>query len=212
MVDVNFQGLQDRRSTLERFKKAKPYQRQKTSLQQQLESFLWSLPAKKTLAIASPEDVINFLIWRDKFGKTESHSDSCLASSTTHLPCACQKGLAAGTIKNNIGKLSTIFKESGRGSTWNDDLHLGNPARHPSVKDYYDLVLEEQTMARTFPSQAVPMFMDKLLVLCNSLKSEIKKQGTKPSTIYILARDLAFFSIDFFSGDRGLRPWPSKIG
>ena len=203
MVDVNFQCLQDRRSTLERFKKGKPYQRQKTSLQQQLESFLWSLPAKKTLAIASPEDVINFLIWRDKFGKTESHFDSCLASSATHLPCACQKGLAAGTIKNNIGKLSTIFKESGRGSTWNDDLHLGNPARHPSVKDYYDLVLEEQTMARTFPSQAVPMFMDKLLVLCNSLKSEIKKQGTKLSTIYILARDLAFFSIDFFSGDRG---------
>lgn len=202
-VDINCQLLDDRRSSLQRFKEAKPYQRQKGSLQKQLESFLWSLPSKRTLALASPEDVVNFLIWRDKFGKTESHLDSCLASRTMNMPCACHKGLAAGTIKNNIGKLSTIFKENGRGSTWNDDLHLGNPASHPSVKEYYGLVLEEQAMARSFPSQAVPLFMDKLVVLCNSLKNQIKSPGTKPSAIYILARDLAFFSVDFFSGDRG---------
>ncbi|MCP4923101.1 MAG: ALOG family protein [bacterium] len=120
-----------------RFKQNKPYQRQKNSLQQQLESFLWSLPTRKTLATASPNDVVDFLIWRDKFGKTESHLDSCPGSSQNQEPCACQRGLAAGTIKNNIGKLSTIFKDNGRGSIWNDDLHLGNPANHPSVREYY---------------------------------------------------------------------------
>ncbi|MCP4923100.1 MAG: hypothetical protein GY915_03590 [bacterium] len=58
-------------------------------------------------------------------------------------------------------------------------------------------------MARAFPSQAVPFFIDKLIVLCDGLKKQIKTPGTKPTTIYVLARDLAFFSIDFFSGDRG---------
>ena len=137
-------------------------------------------------------NVVDFLILRDEFGKTESHLDSCPGSSKNQEPCACQRGLAAGTIKNNIGKLSTIFKDNGRGSIWNDDLHLGNPANHPSVREYYSLVLEEQAMARAFPSQAVPFFIDKLIVLCDGLKKQIKTPGTKPTTIYVLARDLAF--------------------
>ena len=52
--------------------------------------------------------------------------------------------LAAGTIDNNIGKLKTIFKELHRGSHWNDDLNVGNPAAHPTVKKYLLMVLEQQ--------------------------------------------------------------------
>ena len=45
-----------------------------------LESFLWSIPTKKSIAIASPADIVNFLVWRDSFGKTVCHSDSCTAA------------------------------------------------------------------------------------------------------------------------------------
>ena len=111
--------------------------------------------------------------------------------------------MAAGTIDNNIGKLRAIFKECGRGASWNDELHLGNPAAHSSVKNYYSTVLEEQTLARALPSQAVPIFLDKLKALCCHLRKLVVTPDLKASTRFILARDLAFFSVDFFSGDRG---------
>eukprot|EP00794_Sanderia_malayensis_P002618 gene2618-3031_t len=44
---------------------------------------------------------------------------------------------------------------------------------------------------------------DKILGLCSYLRDSLKNPKLKPVTLYILARDLAFFSIDFFSGDRG---------
>ena len=212
----------------------------KSSLQTQLESFLWSLPERKVIATASPRNVVDFLIWRDKFGKTIMHSNDC-ESRTNKETCKCSRGLAAGTIDNDIGKLKTIFKDNGRGSSWNEDLHLGNPASHFSVKEYHSLILEEQTIARVFPAQATPffyrskttlkcqnryismyqpqlrrtlghlvstaaatpLFMDKLVDVCNHLKQCMAKSGDKPSILYALGRDLAFFSIDFSSGDRG---------
>ena len=182
---------------LNTIRSGKSYQRQKCSLQKQLESYLWSLPEKKTLNIA------NFLVWRDKFGKTYSHADDCVARSGAKSPCSCPKSLAAGTIDNNIGKLRSIFRDSGRGSSWNSELNLGNPASHPSVKEYHRLVLEEQIQARTFPLQAIPLFLDKLKSLCSHLRKLAVASDIKPSSRYILARDLAFFSADFFSGDRG---------
>ena len=108
-----------------------------------------------------------------------------------------------GTIDNNSGKLRAIFKEHGRGVTWNDNLNFGNPAAHRSVREYHFLVQEEQTIARCFPSQAVPLFLDKLKLLCCHLRNLIVTPKMKSTTRYILARDLAFFSMDFFSGDRG---------
>ena len=67
------------------------------------------------------------------------------------------------------------------------------------------MILEEQTIARSFPSQAIPMFLlsRKLKSLCSHLRNLVIAPHAKASTRYILVRDLAFFSLDFFSGDRG---------
>ena len=200
-MDIEQGKINQRLDCLTQFKAKKPYQRQKSCLQSQLESFLWSLPERKTIAAASPRDVVSFLVWRDKFGKTAVHSDNCLATRNSGN-CSCRRGLAAGTVDNNIGKLRTIFRECGRGTTWNCELNKGNPAAHSSVAEYHALVLEEQTIARAFPVQAVPLFTDKLEKLCNHLRSLMLEPSLKPVSLYILARDLAFFTIDFFSGDR----------
>ena len=132
-----------------------------------------------------------------------SHSDECAGSSNKTSFCQCRQGLSAGTVDNNIGKLRSIFREAGRGSHWIDELHIGNPATHYSVKQYQSLVLEEQTIARTFPRQATPLFLDKLKMICSHLRSQVAAPGLKPAARYIIARDLAFFTVDFFSGDRG---------
>eukprot|EP00794_Sanderia_malayensis_P002628 gene2628-biopygen2179 len=120
----------------------------------------------------------------------------------TPSPCDCYRGLAAGTIDSYIGKLRTIFKSNGKGTSWNEDLHLGNPAAHHLVKDYISTVKEQQSIARVSPRQASPLFMDKLEKICNDLKSCILSSGDSPSLLYALVRDLAFFSMDFFSGNR----------
>ncbi len=52
------------------WKSLKPYERHSFSLQNKLESFIWSLPHKETLAVASPSDITQFLIRREQFAKT----------------------------------------------------------------------------------------------------------------------------------------------
>ena len=118
--------------------------------------------------------------------------------------CACPKVLAAGTVDNNIGKLCSIFCDSGsRVTSWNEELQIRNPAAHPSVRKYHSLFLEEQAKERIFPIQAVPIFLDKLKIICTHLKNSIVHPKIKSSERFILCRDLGFFSMDFVSGDRG---------
>ncbi len=201
-MDTEPERVKARLNKLTAYHSKKPYQKQRSSLQKQLESYLWSLAERKTLKTANPNDIISFLIWRDKFGKTVLHTQNCGQPSGAVLSCQCLKVLSAGTVDNNIGKLRAIFKDMGRGVAWNDDLQTGNPAAHHTVNRYKSLVLEEQTIARTFPFQAIPIFLDKLKLLCTHLRSMVQTPLIKPSQRYILARDLAFFSVDFFSGDR----------
>eukprot|EP00794_Sanderia_malayensis_P015556 gene15556-biopygen13268 len=200
-ISADHSAIQARFDSLTRYKQVKPYQKQKGKLQQDSESFLWSLPTKKTVATATPRNVIDFLIWKDQFGKTITHTDACKSQSDSS-GCSCYRGLAAGTIDSYIGKLRTIFKNHGRGTSWNYELQLGNPASHYSVKEYHTLVLESQTVARVSPTQAKPLFLDKLVLVCDHLRQLIRPSGQNPSTLYLLCRDLAFFCVDFFSGNR----------
>ena len=101
--------------------------------------------------MAFPQDVIGFLIWRDKFGKTIVHADDCSATSEGKDACICSKTLAAGAIDNNIAKVRSIFRDNGRGSQWKNELKLGNLATHSSVKEYHKLILEKQAQAKIFP-------------------------------------------------------------
>ena len=68
-VHVDSARFKHRVELLNTFLLRKPYQRQKRSLQKQLKSYIWSLLDKKALNISSPQDTVNFLILRDKFGK-----------------------------------------------------------------------------------------------------------------------------------------------
>ena len=203
IVDTEPDRVKNRLASLANYRSGKPYEKQKSALQKQLESYLWSLPEKKTLKSAIPNDVVSFLVWRDRFGKTVVHHDGCSSEGLRKSACTCPRVLSAGTVDNNIGKLRVIFRDVGRGSQWNDDLGLGNPAAHHSVSRYTLSVQEEQAVARVFPVKAVPMFLDKLRILCLHLRNLIIAPLIKPSQRYIFARELAFFSIDFFSGDRG---------
>ena len=115
----------------------------------------------------------------------------------------CPTRLTDGTVDNLIGKSRSIFIEAGRGDAWNDILDVGNPAAHHSVKQYLALVREEQAKARVCKKQAIPIFFGKLSKLCLYLRGSVFSKGTSAVHRYHYARDLAFFCLDFFSGDRG---------
>ncbi len=100
------------------------------------------------------------------------------------------------------GKIRAIFVQEGLGGEWDDRLGIGNPASHPSIKQYLKSVKEEQAQARVQPHRAVPLFEDKLVRIAKHILSKLRNRNTTPNLLYVLNRDLAFFCIDFYAGDR----------
>ena len=96
----------DETAIKERFKKfqsvirSNPYQRQKSALEQQLSQFLGALTPPRTVTSCTASDIVNFLIFKDKSGRTVVHSSLCSRAS-----CTCPKRLAAGSVDSLIGPL-----------------------------------------------------------------------------------------------------------
>ena len=62
---------------------------------------------------------------------------------------------------------------------------------------------KEQARARVRPKQAVPIFFEKIAKLCLYLRGLVFSESTSAVQRYICARDLAFFCLVFYAGDRG---------
>ena len=82
-----------------------------------LVGFLCSLSTPKSLVSALPSDIVAFLIWKDKGGKTRVHRSECL-SRARGGSCDCPKRLAFGTVDALMGKLRAIFVVHDRGTEW----------------------------------------------------------------------------------------------
>ena len=84
--------------------KAKP-SRQKSALERELLDFLASLSPQRDISSCTSEEIVKFLISKDKSGKTVLHGRSC-----SEVPCNCPTRLAAGSVDSLLGKLRAIFK------------------------------------------------------------------------------------------------------
>lgn len=172
---------------------SKPYQKQKSALEQQLSQFLGGLSTPRTLTSCTASDIIKFLISRDKSGRTVVHASSCPKDPCTK---SCPKRLAAGTVDSLTGRLRAIFNNLGR-------LDNSNPLAHPLVKEYLKFVREEQAGLAITPNQAVPLFFGKFQRLIAFLRGRFASQISLSRVgKYILVRDTLFFVLDFFTGDR----------
>ena len=168
----------------------KPYQRQKSALELQFSAFPASVFPPKTISSCTVDDVIKFLIHKDKSGRTVVHATEC-----SRVLCRSPRRLAAGTVDSLLGKLRSIFNGLGR-------LDLANPVAHPRVKEYLRFVREEQAGLAVSPSQGVPFFVEfrKLVAL---LREKItNSQSLSRIHKYVLVRDAVFFVVDFLTGDR----------
>ena len=79
---------------------------------------------------------------------------------------------------------------------------MPNPAAHPAVKRYLKGVTEEQLKARAIPKQAEPIFKCDLTALCQVVESKLRSASTDPIHLCIYTRNMAYFKLHFFSGDR----------
>ena len=171
--------------------KAKPCQRQKSALERELLDFLASSSLPREVSSCASEEIVKFLISKDKSGKTVLHSRSC-----SGVPCNCPTRLAAGSVDSLIGKLRAIFNNPCR-------LHDSNPVTHTRVKEYLKFIREEQGGKAIVPSQAVPLFFVKFSELVTFLRRSIEA-GAHLSVVdkYILVREATVFVVNFFTGDR----------
>lgn len=196
-------GIDSRLKDLKATAQAKPYEKQKNSLQVELEDFLSAPSIRKSIMEATPNDITRFLVWKDRKGKTKVHVPACcFFGSKTPGHCPCPTRLAAGTVDTIIGKLRSIFIDLGRVGDWREAFGSGNPATDKAVRQYLRLIREEQAVARITPKQASPVFLEKLITLCVHLKGRVFSSGISPIQRFLFARDLAFFNLDFFAGDR----------
>ena len=78
----------------------------KAALEQELSNFLFSLPSPKSIATALPTDVVAFLVWNERGGRTRVHQPDCQRQA----PCQCPLRPAHGTVDSLISKLGSIFE------------------------------------------------------------------------------------------------------
>ena len=198
-VPLDLPAIDRRISSLQSVRAAKLYEKQKCRLQLELESFLSSLPSFKTPTSTSPRDVIRFLVWKDSKGKPRF---TYLAVPTSALiPNRNVATLPDWPLVQLIAQLGNCIpflipladQVIGRGYPL-VTLQL--------IKKCLASISEEQAEARVSPRQAVPFSFNKFIKLCTYLRNRAFLPSISPLERYIVSRDLAFFCLDFYSGDR----------
>ena len=169
-------------------------------------SFLVRSFPPKSLDHVSLRDIIYFLIWKDKDSRTQLHLNSNTHQGSTSKPlfsCGCPRRLAFKTVDSYMGQLQAILHDhlEATGTTITDTL-TPSPATHPSVKRYLKVMTEEQLSAGATPRQAEPLFIGDLVVLCKMINNKLHTATIDPLHLYIHTRDLAYFKLHLFSGDR----------
>ena len=90
-------------------------------MEQQPFKFLSALSPPRSLASCTAQDIVKFLISKDKSGRTVVHLLSC-----SKRECGFPKRLAAGSVDSTLGRLGAIFNNLGR-------VNDSKPVAHPLV-------------------------------------------------------------------------------
>jgi hypothetical protein len=187
----DFTAIHTRIEELHAVRLSRQYENQKHRDWQKLLQFLADCTPPADISTCTPEHVVQYLIWRDQFGRTIVHSFGCQYWGSQSSEClACPRQAAWGSVDSLIGRLRASFHEQG-----------GRPADNPfasrMVHNYLRDVQFEQVRSRVQPSQAVPMFEDKfcsLILYINTLLRSPTINSTADQ--YVLFRDRAFLALD----------------
>ena len=141
---------------------------------------------------------------RDSHGKTQVHDNNCPYLGEKKQECGCPLRLACGTVASVISQLKTIFDDCGRTGDWVESglLKYGNPVSSNIVSQYLKAVKLEQAKAHVLIKQATPLFLDKLKLVSVHIETSLTEGPLSFCRRFVLLRDRAFFTLQFFAGDR----------
>jgi hypothetical protein len=109
-VSVDEDEIEQRLWGLSNCRNNMPYARQKSSLEAELLAVLAQLNCPKDIPSCRPSDIVKFLVWKDKTGRTKVHNAHCsFVGHKGPSNCVCPIRMAFGTIDSMIGKLRSIF-------------------------------------------------------------------------------------------------------
>lgn len=174
------------------------YGKQKSSLEKEFGKFLREFLNVKMLD-SSPENICRFLINKDKGGKTKVHY--CRFIGERFGECGCPCRLSAGSVQSILGKLSKLFEAYGRGKQWDPKSCSDNPVGSLQVRKYVKAIQKEQALAHVGVKQARPIFIGKLRKSVMYIDERLKLANANVDK-FVFLRDKAFFSLQFFAGDR----------
>lgn len=78
----------------------------------------------------------------------------------------------------------------------------GNAAAHHSVKQYLKSISTEQAEVRVSPRKATPLFFYRFYKVVLHLRDHLSRPSITAIDKYVHARDLTFFILAFFTGQR----------
>ena len=81
-------------------------------------------------------DVVAFLIWKDRSGRTVVYSSLCPYLSDlkgSKRACRCPKRLAFRAVDSLIAKRRAILTDNSRGTDWHSVMDVGNPVKWYSI-------------------------------------------------------------------------------
>ena len=119
---IDLSSVDKRLASIRAQRKSLPYERQKSALEKELETFLGSLPSLKTLQSATPHDLTRFLVWKTGKGKLKSTCPSAhfLGPTLKHLASAPLVSPLEQliTLLANLGRFSLVLEETDLGTTF----------------------------------------------------------------------------------------------
>ena len=151
------------------------------------------------MSTASSTDVLRFLHFRDKGGRTQVHEFACPHFGLPgQFRCVCPRHFAAGTVDSYVGMLQAVFNDIGRRE------HL-NPCASADVRNWVKACAREQQRHRVPVKQANPTFSTHLRLLVVEIKLRLSALPSGEPFVpnrFLLLRDKAFFMIQWYAGDR----------
>ena len=196
--------IRQRRAELAALRTAKKWQQ---AIKASLKSFCTWMAAglghttyEPSQCVASPDDVVDWLLSREGGGETPVHHEECL-DRVAKPTCPCPRRMAHKSLVNLASSLKSGLLKLGLTSPYDSRSGLGNPADALTVTEFCATVGEEQVIAGVHPRKQNPMFIHQLEAIV-SLLLEDASTGD-PLAQYIAKRDLAFFTADFAAWSRG---------
>ena len=87
--------------------------------------------------------------------------------------CDCPLGRSAGAVDSLIGQIRAIFRDSGRGTEWNETYGVGNPAASPLIKRHLSAIRLEQSSSSVLVKRPPPLFVNKLICISRHINYKL---------------------------------------